>query len=61
MANDSVVKHQVGDLRFNDKVVVDCSLDELSSYYLDKRGGGEVSGAVSIVQYDLSVLSGNIV
>lgn len=48
MADNSVEKCLVGTLRYNDEVVVDCGLDELSNY-LDKREGGEVSGAVDIV------------
>lgn len=60
MANDSVVKRQVGTLRYNDEVVVDCSLDELSNY-LDKREGGEVSGTVGVVQHNLNILSGNYI
>ena len=39
MADNSVVKRQVGTLRYNDEVVVDCGPGELGelSNYLDKR------------------------
>ena len=57
MANDSVVKHKVGTLDFNDEVVVDCEL----SGYLDKHKGGAISGYVSVENSNLSVLSGDIV
>ena len=46
MVDDSVEKRTVGDLRYNDEVVIDCGL----SNYLDKREGGEVSGDINIVQ-----------
>ena len=57
MVDDSVEKRTVGDLHYNDKVVIDCGL----SNYLDKREGGEVSGDVNIIQHDLNVLSGNYI
>ena len=57
MVDDSVEKRVVGDLYYNDEVVVDCGL----SNYLDKREGGEVSGDVGIMQHDLNVLSGNYI
>lgn len=60
MASNSVVKHQVGTLSFTDKVVVDCGLDDLSSY-LDKRTGGVVSGGVAIARHNLNILSGNYI
>ena len=46
MVDDSVEKRVIGDLHYNDKVVIDCGL----SNYLDKREGGEVSGDINIVQ-----------
>lgn len=57
MVDDSVEKRVVGDLHYNDEVVIDCRL----SNYLDKREGGEVSGDVGIMQHDLNVLSGNYI
>ena len=57
MVDNSVEKRVVGDLHYNDKVVIDCGL----SNYLDKREGGVVSGDVSIIQHDLNVLSGNYI
>ena len=43
MADNSVVKRQVGTLRYNDEVVVDCGPGELGelSNYLDKRTDAE--------------------
>jgi hypothetical protein len=60
MADNSIEKRLFGTLRYNEEVVVDCGLDELSNY-LDKREGGEVSGNVGIVQHNLNILSGNYV
>lgn len=60
MDNNSIEKRQVGALHYNDEVVVDCNPDELSNY-LDKHEGGEVSGAVGIVQHDIEILSGNYI
>lgn len=60
MADNSIEKRLVGTLRYNDEVVVDCGLDELSNY-LDKREGGEVSGTVSIVQHNFNILSGDYI
>ena len=55
--NNSITKRQIKDLYLVDEVVVDCELSD----YLDKREGGEISGAVSIMQHDLNVLSGNYI
>ena len=57
MTDTSIRKDKIGNLHFNDDVVVDCVLSDC----LDKREGGEVSGSVSIVQHDLNVLSGNFI
>ena len=57
MTDNSIRKDKIGNLQLNDDVVVDCVLSD----YLDKREGGDVSGDISIVRHDLSVLSGNIV
>ena len=41
---------------------IDCVLSAVEfGDYLDKREGGEISGAVSIMQHDLNVLSGNYI
>ena len=61
MSNNLAEKRKIGALAFNDDVVIDCMPDPELSSYLDKRTGGEVSGDVGIVQYDLSVLSGNYI
>lgn len=59
MLSNSIEKRRIGDMLFEDLVVVDCETGSELSSYLDKRTGGEVSGDVAIIGNELKILSGN--